>query len=924
MTKKKKLVTAGAAFAVAAAALTPVASVDAAQKRVIELAPMTFVGGEVKLPAKVGSSKITWYKSGIDMKKVNTWQTIKGYAGTKKVPTTIKIKIANYVVGFQQSVAPQEVEVDGKLVLPAKLKANFAVGAYFVDVKWAEAKTDKAGDFEVKGTYTRDGKTISVVAKYKVVDGEVAFSDVKNEVKEDTLSVSADVKNLKDGEKVELVIFPGKDESKALPAIAAEVKDGKVTASAKEVPAGTHSFILRSGDVKTAATEFKVEAPMVKSVNAINSTQAVVTFNREIGEAFASNFSIDQGLAVIKAEINPDNKKEVKLTFNSSLTDRTDYKVSVEGVKFVSGAELKDTLASEFTYEIGEVSKIELTKTTFVNAEDIVDFVKLSNEANVNVTDKYTVEVSSTSANVTSTAGTVGGVTANEVAFVQVTVKSGSTVVKTSDAIKVELKASDVSSLVSFGLGADVNTETAYKAALKAGNLTTDMKKSETPNLELLVNDNGSERLVTGADVTKIENLTPTVATVSVASGELVVDAYATGTAQAKLTIGGKVFTISFTVKADSKIAASTLSSSNVYFNTSNSAPAETSAVNVNVVDQYNKAILATVAPASPATTATVVAGGVNYTMTVKSSNTSIATAVIDAVASPASTLPITITEAGKGTATITVELKDASGAVVFTKAIAVNGKDAGALAGYVIETDASAIDLDKDVSPEANDDAVNFTVYSVDAQGNKIATVPATLDIQGYASTPLVSNFINVSGQSVAVSDVDAYKSFAGTGTLNVDVKVNGTKIGTKAISYSNSDSVATKAVVNTVDVVIDNDKVSGTDAALTLTELFYGHYDAVNAKYTLAPKLTILDQSGKAIDWDSATPGTLVNTDAVSNLSFVTTNVSDVVISGGSVTLASGKTSGSFTVVVSDIDTTEASDILAAPVAFNVTIVE
>lgn len=712
----------------------------------------------------------------------------------------------------------------------------------------------------------------------------------------------------------------------------AEAKMKKIAEFVEKLDADTDfgaALLERVEDAKEKYNELAV--PKVESVSAISATQAVVTFTGEIGEVASTNFSIDNGLSVIKAEVNADNKKEVKLTFNTNLTDRTDYKVTVNGVKSVSGAEMKEASTSGFTYEIGEVSKVELTKTTFVNGEDVADFVKITNDKGINVTDQYTVEVSSTSGNVTTTAGTVGGVTTSEVAYVQVTVKSGSTVVKTSDAIKVDLKSSDVTSLVSFGLGADVNTEAAYKQALKDGDLISEMKKSETPNLELLVIDNGAERLVTASDVTKIENLTPSIATVSVSGGELVVNAFSTGTAQAKLTIAGKVVTVSFTVKADSKIVGSTLSTSSVYFNTSNGNTAETSSVDVKIVDQYNKAIAATVVPGSPATSGTVTTtDGTNYTLSVKSSNTAIATATVDAVATADSSLPITISEVAKGTATITVELKDASGAVVFTKAITVNGKDAGAFAGYVIETDATAIDLDKDVAPEANDDAVNFTVYEVDGQGNKIGTVAATLDIQGYENNPTVKNYIDVSGQSVAVKNANAteYKTFAGSGTLNVDVKVNGTKIGTKAVSYSNSDSVASKAVVNTVDIVIDNDKVSGTDQALTLGDLFYGHYDAVNSKYTLAPKLSIQDQTSKVIAWDTATQGTLLNTDTVPTISFVTTNQSDVVVTGNSlsdtVTLASGKTSGSFTVVVSDIDTAQVNDILTAPVAFKVTIVD
>ncbi|NGY80827.1 hypothetical protein F6Y03_00100 [Bacillus megaterium] len=96
-------------------------------------------------------------------------------------------------------------------------------------------------------------------------------------------------------------------------------------------------------------------------------------------------------------------------------------------------------------------------------------------------------------------------------------------------------------------------------------------------------------------------------------------------------------------------------------------------------------------------------------TLTAKSSNTNVATVTVNDVASASSSLPITITEVGKGTATITVEFKDTKGNVVFTKTLTVTGKDAGAFAGYVIETDATEIDLDKDVAPETNDDAVNL-----------------------------------------------------------------------------------------------------------------------------------------------------------------------------------------------------------------------
>lgn len=759
-------------------------------------------------------------------------------------------------------------------------------------------------------------KLLYKAMNYKKVDSIKAIDDI-------TVDEGTKLEDVKLPEKV-TVVYSDKSEKEA----SVKWDTSKVDTSKP----GTYKVegTVDGTDLKASVNVVvKAAAPKVVSVKAINSTQAVVTFSNEVGQADATNFTVDNGLAVVKAEVNESNKKEVTLTFNKSLDDKTTYKVTANGVKSVSGAELKEDSSAEFTYEVGEVSNIQLTKTKFVGGDKIADFVKVTNANGVDVTDKYTVKITSTSQNITE--GTVSPVTSNETAYVQVKVKSGDQVVKESEAIKVTLAPSAVSSLVGFGLvqpsdDVDVDKVTAYKQAVKDGKLTTEMKKSDTPNLKLLVNNNGTEQVLSANDVTKIENLTPAVATVSKEGNELVVHAYSTGTAQVKLTIGDFVTTVSFTVNADSKIANATLDKSNVYFNTADDTTTDDT-VNVKLVDQYGKDFNATVDNDGNVKVGDVTVG----TLTVKSSNTNVATVAVDAVNSPSSTIPVTVTKAGKGTATVTVEFKDTKGNVVFTKTFTVTGKDAGAFAGYVIETDSNAIDLDKDDAPEKNDDTVHFSVYEVDAQGNKIKPADnVTLEIQGYDKQPEVSKYIGVAGQTVTVKEnTDAYKKFAGSGTLNVDVKVNGTKIGTKTISYQNTDPVATKAAIDTVNVIIDNDKIDGnSNSPLNLKDLFYGHYDATTGKYTIAPKLSVLDQSSKVIDWDTTTQDKLSNSDSINGINFTITNDSDVVINGtgldATVSLASGKTTGSFTVVVSDVDTQAVNDILPAPVAFKVTIVD
>ncbi|WP_455331579.1 Ig-like domain-containing protein [Exiguobacterium profundum] len=355
MAKKKQFVTAAAAFAVAASAVAPAITADAASTTV-QLSSDYVRGGDLDaaLDKEYKGSEIYWYKSSVDMNKLGVFQTAKGFVKGKGIRVEKKLRVLNHAQDIQpeaEFVFEQGVPVSGIRVQPVL----FADGVvYNKPLFVAGFSTEKAGEFE--GTFTYSNKAFGVVTKtvkYKVVASKVELSEVKSEVMDDMLSVSADVKNLKDGEKVELVIFPGKDESKALAPITAEIKDGKVMVSAKEIPAGTHSFILRSGDVKTAAMEFKVEdqTPMVKEVKALNLKQVEVKFNKDLDKASAetlTNYELKIGSA---AATNPTaaevtSEGTVLLTF-AEKGQSTDAKLTVKNVKTA-----KNIVVAETTKEV--------------------------------------------------------------------------------------------------------------------------------------------------------------------------------------------------------------------------------------------------------------------------------------------------------------------------------------------------------------------------------------------------------------------------------------------------------------------------------------------------------------------------------------------------------------------------------------------
>ena len=288
MAKKKQFVTAAAAFAVAASAVAPAITADAATKTVRLSSDYVRVGDlDATLDKTYNGGEIHWYKSSVDLNKLGVFQTAKGFVKGQGIRVEKRVRVLNHAQEIKPTsefVFEQGVPVSGIRVQPVL----FADGVeYNKPLFVAGFSTEKVGEFE--GTLTYSNKaygTVTKTVKYKVVATEVEISNVSSSVDQaaEVLSVNADVKNLKDGEKVELVVYPGKDTSATPIKADATVKDGKLTVS-KKLPAGTHSFQLVSGDVKTEIKDFTIEAPMVKDVKAINSKELTVSFNKAADKA---------------------------------------------------------------------------------------------------------------------------------------------------------------------------------------------------------------------------------------------------------------------------------------------------------------------------------------------------------------------------------------------------------------------------------------------------------------------------------------------------------------------------------------------------------------------------------------------------------------------------------------------------------------
>jgi hypothetical protein len=663
----------------------------------------------------------------------------------------------------------------------------------------------------------------------------------------------------------------------------------------------------------------------VVSVKAINNTQAVVTFSSEVAAVNADNFVSDNDVVVVKAEVNSTNKKEVKLTFNSELIDGENYVIEVQEVKNLLGNSVAEGTEVELEYEVADLAKVELTDTTFLNGDNIFDSVKVTDAEGRDITDilassyDYTMEITTTNPefitsgtyDVDADAGDVSAVTEKSYAYVQVTVfDADGEEVATTEAVKLTLNtvAIESNSFVGFHIGAVLpaeGTDGDYSDLVEDEDVKTYVKMSDNSYLNVVAKLDGDDYLLEAADIDKIENLTPTVANVN---DDLSIETIATGTAKVKITAGDLVYTVTFTVKADSDIKSADLDKTSVVVNSTDGSEFEAATLTLSLLDQYGEDIDATVVDGT-----VTVAGEEVGTLSIKSSRTLTATAALGD-ATDSNEVPVTITAVGNGTSTVTITFKDTDDDTVFTKTISVTSKEFGDFAGYKVEVDNTALELD-----DEDEDSAEFSVYAVDASGNKIETVSgAVLSLQDTDA----DQYFTVNGMVIAPT-ADAVLKMGSAGTLKVDVKVNEVKVGTTTIKVTNTGEVATKATVNTANVVLDLSKTYDNENALTLNinDLIFGLLDA-DDEYIVNPILTILDQTGKAIEYDTDVQGTLSNDEVVTRTISVT-NKTNVDYLNGVVTLDADETSGSFTLVISAVDTDKNDDLLAAPVAVKVTVV-
>jgi hypothetical protein len=234
-------------------------------------------------------------------------------------------------------------------------------------------------------------------------------------------TVTADVKNVEENTDATVSVYPNGNLSATPIVNSTKVVAGKVTTTFNDVPAGTHTVVVKVGEVE-ASKSFVISAaatPKVESVTAINANEIKITFNKELNKASAetlSNYSIDTALLTGNdvVTLNAD-KKSVTIQLGDSgvitgglLANNNAYEIAaIKGLLAADETSLPTTQSKTILFS-DKAAPVLNTISSLENGDIVMSFNERLNEevkpyivlnevavdnANVTVNDDGTVTI---------------------------------------------------------------------------------------------------------------------------------------------------------------------------------------------------------------------------------------------------------------------------------------------------------------------------------------------------------------------------------------------------------------------------------------------------------------------------------------------------------------------------------------------------
>lgn len=120
-------------------------------------------------------NKIYWYKSTVNMDKLGTYQTVKGYIKWKNQHFEKKVRVLNYPKAIIAPKGEWTFKHGEKLTGQLNtLQIQFVDRILRQPVKWTNLSTDKIGKFTATASYTHKGRTVTLDVPYEVTGYELS------------------------------------------------------------------------------------------------------------------------------------------------------------------------------------------------------------------------------------------------------------------------------------------------------------------------------------------------------------------------------------------------------------------------------------------------------------------------------------------------------------------------------------------------------------------------------------------------------------------------------------------------------------------------------------------------------------------------------------------------------------------------------
>jgi uncharacterized protein YjdB len=538
-------------------------------------------------------------------------------------------------------------------------------------------------------------------------------------------------------------------------------------------------------DAATAAINAAIDALVmltkVESVEALNSTSALVTFTAPVQSAKVANFAVtdvdDNTVFVSAVELSADGLTAT-LAFFDAFEDGDVFDVVTTGITDANGNPVSDE--DSFTYVAADAASIEFVKTTVQAGDSLVDSLLVLDTLGRDITDEATIVYQTSVQSVVSTTGIAANPSAPDadtaIVVAKVDVDGEGTYISTPQTV-ITVTGAEAISLAGYYLTDTPVADTAAFKDLDAEDINTSVKLGD-PTLTLAVyyNDQYDQDTLSyvsdfnGTDEPTLRNLTPTVVIVN---NDGSITPISVGTGYVRVVNNDITSTLAITVTEEAVLTSMVVDPT--VLAVSSAAGVNTATVDISYLDQYGDEVVVAAADLDE-----------------ESDDTDIATVT------EVSANELTITGVAEGTATITVTYDD--GDVVFEDTIAVTVKDADGLASYLVdneytELDVNGVDDNSDYIPVTSD----VNVYSIDSNGVKIAQI--ALD----GTTNLLKE-VDENGDDVAISDQLVSFDYTADPTAVITAEADGTAyvqviVDTLVVETLELKIVNTTPIATTVD---------------------------------------------------------------------------------------------------------------------------